>query len=443
MMKRLRPRQRPILTAVFLLALSGATPGFAADAAGAPSIESVAPALPAIPARVFKLTDFGAIGNGRTLNTAAFRKALAAVEKAGGGKLVVPKGIFRTGPVSLCSNLELHLEAGAVVQAPDTFEALGLPNPATFKNQADADTALKTPDSLINGKNLHDVAITGPGTIDGAGALWWAWSNRPARDALAGGQPGRIVLQGPALVAFDSVQRLLVSEVTFANSPHASFSPRRVSDVTVDRLKIRTPIDDTAPPNSAIALESVTRAWLHHVDLGAGPNDVVIKSGTGILIEDCAFNRGQGLSLFSEMPGGVSGVFVRRCSFDGPENGIWIKTIQGAGGPIENVRYADITMKNVPNPIVLQIEHAANTRPAFPSGESRTNSAAIRNITIDHTTIEAAQNAAIIRGLPESMITGVTLRDVRISAENDFDVRDADDPIFERVHTAIITPSPR
>ena len=87
------------------------------------------------------------------MNTAAFKKAIAAVKAAGGGQLVVPKGVFVTGPFRLCSSLNLHLDEGAVIQQPDTFEAEGMPDPSTFKTQAEADAAYrpKVPKPLISG----------------------------------------------------------------------------------------------------------------------------------------------------------------------------------------------------------------------------------------------------------------------------------------------------
>jgi len=111
--------------------------------------ERVKPALPVIPDRAFNLADFGGIGDGRTMNTDAFKRAIAAVEKVGGGRLVVPKGVFRTAPFALCSRLDLHLDAGAVIKAPETFEELGLPHPSTFKTQAEANArARATPASF-------------------------------------------------------------------------------------------------------------------------------------------------------------------------------------------------------------------------------------------------------------------------------------------------------
>lgn len=170
------PRLASILALSAMAACSGAPSR--TRAVDLPEAVRTASALPRIPDRTFLLTDFGAVGDGRTLETIAFRNAVAAVEKAGGGRLVVPKGVFRTLPLALCSNLDLHLEDGAVIRAPDTFAELGLPHPASLRSQEEVGARWATPDPLITGKGLHDVATTGTGVIDGNGALWWAWSER-------------------------------------------------------------------------------------------------------------------------------------------------------------------------------------------------------------------------------------------------------------------------
>ena len=194
-----------------IVALAAA--GLCRAAVDVSAAENVNPALPVIPDRTFLLTDFGAVGDGRTLNTEAFKKAIAAVDLAGGGKLVVPKGVFRTLHFALCSSLNLHLDEGAVIQAPDSFEAFGLPDPSTLTSQDEVKARVKTPEPLITGRNLHDVALTGTGTIDGNGALWWAWSERAAR-----AHPGRVVYRRPHLVVINGCQRLLVEDITLTNS---------------------------------------------------------------------------------------------------------------------------------------------------------------------------------------------------------------------------------
>jgi polygalacturonase len=412
------------------LPLPGQEPPLTVDVSAA---ENVKPALPNIPDRMFNLVDFGAVGDSKTLNTEAFAKAIAAVEKAGGGKLVVPKGVFRTAPFALCSNLDLHLDAGAVIKAPETFEELGLPHPSTFKTQAEANAAYRVPKPLISGNNLHDVALTGPGTIDGSGQHWWEWSERAARNA-AKTEPGRVVYHRPNLVAFNGCDRLLVADITLTNSPKFHLVPKRVNDLTIERLKVRAPFN--APNTDAIDPGPGNNFWIHDCDIDTGDDDIVIKSGgTNILIENNTIKHGHGISIGSETTDGVNNMLVRHCTFDGADNGIRIKSMRGVGGLVENVRYTDITMKNVTNAIVLQLDYVDNNRPDF-NGDA-TKIPTIRNILIDHVTIEGSRNAGIIHGLPESRITNITLQDITLTADKDFNIRDADEPVCERVTRTI------
>jgi polygalacturonase len=396
--------------------------------------EHIKPAPPRIPERSFTLTDFGAVGDGHTLNTDAFKRAIAAVEKARGGRLVVPKGVFRTGPFSLCSSLELHFEDGAVIQAPETFEELGLPNPAQFKTQAEADAVYRVPDPLINGRNLHDVALTGAGVIDGSGQHWWEWSERAARNAAKEGKAGRVVYRRPHLVVINTCERLLIADVTLRNSSMFHLVPRNITDLTIERVKVRAPFN--APNTDAIDPGPGKNFWIHHCDIDTGDDDIVIKSGgTNILIEDCTIKHGHGISIGSETTAGVHNMLVRRCTLDGTDNGIRIKSMRGAGGLVENVRYTDIRMKGVANAIVLQLDYVDNNRPNFKGDPTKVP--ALRNILIDHVTIDGSRSAGIIHGLPDSPIKNITLQDITLVAEKDLDVKDADRPTFERVTRTI------
>jgi len=388
----------------------------------------VKPALPVIPDRTFRLTDFGAIPDGKTLNTDAFKKAIAAVAKAGGGRLIVPKGLYRTAPFTLCSSLDLHLEAGAMIQAPDTFEALGLPHPSTLKTQAEA-AAVRTPDPLISGRHLHDVSLTGPGTIDGSGQHWWDWSERAER-----AQRGRLVYARPHLVVIDGCERLLVADLTFTNSSKFHLVPKNITDLTIERVKVRAP--SNAPNSDAIDPGPGTNFLIRDCDIDVGDDDIVIKSGgTNILIENCTIKHGHGISIGSETTAGVHNMLVRHCTMEGTDIGIRIKSMRGAGGLVENVRYTEITMKGVADAIVLQLDYVDNNRPNFKGDPTKIP--AIRNILLDHITIEGSRNAGIIHGLPDSPISNITLRDITLTAEKDLDVRDADHPTYERVTRTI------
>lgn len=429
-------RRSPSLL-VALLALALFVPARAAPV-DVSAVERVHPALPKIPNRQFSLTDYGAVGDGATLNTAAFKQAIAAVEKAGGGRLVVPKGVFVTAPFKLCSSLELHLAEGAVIKAPETFEALGLPNPAQFKTQAEADAVYRVPDPLITGAQLHDVALTGAGTIDGSGQHWWDWSERAMRNAAKAqpDAPKRVVYRRPHLVTFNGVERLHVTGITLTNSSMFHLVPRNVNDLTIDHVKVRAPWDGSGPNTDAIDPGPGNNFWIHHNDLDTGDDDIVIKSGgNNVLIEDNTIKHGHGISIGSETTAGIHNMLVRNCTFDGTDNGIRLKSMRGAGGPVENVRYTNIRMKNVANAIVLQLDYVDNNRPNFTGDPTKIPS--IHNILLDHITIESARNAGIIHGIPDSKITNITLQDISIVAEKDLDVRDADDPHYINVRRDI------
>jgi polygalacturonase len=167
-----------------VIALAIAAVGFIGCIAGAQTLpttqgdaDQIVAALPVIPDATFNLTDFGGVGDSKTLNTAAFKKAVAAIAKAGGGHLIVPAGTYKTLQFALTSHMDLHLEAGATIKAPDTFAEYGIPDPSK-----PLPAGAKPPPGSGRGSvrpliscpaNSTDISITGSGTIDGSGAMFW------------------------------------------------------------------------------------------------------------------------------------------------------------------------------------------------------------------------------------------------------------------------------
>ena len=137
---------------------------FSANAAKLPALPPVA--LPVIPKTVVKLTDCGGVADGETLNTAAFEKALVALAEKGGGELIVPPGFWLTGPIHLRSQINLHLERGALIQFSGDYNLYPLAV-TDLKGEKEVDSM-----SPISGVNLENVAITGDGIIDGGGEAW-------------------------------------------------------------------------------------------------------------------------------------------------------------------------------------------------------------------------------------------------------------------------------
>ena len=387
--------------AVWLLTLALAAAGHAA--AAAPVIP-----LPRVPARTFDVTHYGAVADGRTLNTAAIQAAIAAGAAAGGGTVNVPAGTFLTGPLTLASNLDLHLAAGAVLKLSD--------DPAAFP-RGDRGYA-----NGITADGCHDLSITGDGTLDGNGRRWWdAFGNvkgTPAADDPATHRPYMVVL--------NQCTRVRVRGVTLTNSPSFHLVPRACTDVTIDHVAFRAPAD---APNT----DGLDPSGWHYLITGCtfdvGDDCIAIKpagkpvdgrpSCDDITIADCAFAHGHGLSVGGQTPGGLRHLVVRHCTFDGTDAGIRLKAGRGSGGLVEDLSYDDLTMRNVKVPIYITSYYPKP--PADPAADPAqpvtVKTPVWRNIRISHLTSTGSPEAGRIIGLPEMPVTDLTLTDVHLSAK--------------------------
>ena len=371
----------------------------------------VSPAQPLIPARSFNVRDFGAAGENATVpNTDAFKRAVEAVDKAGGGTLVVPAGTYFTGPFNLCSNLNFHLEAGATLLFSPDPEAYRGGGPKGFR-------------PLIQISNAHDVLISGSGTINGNGATWWPEALRfkaeaNARHASSNTSPR------PVMVAFTRCQRIRVEGVTLTNSPVFNLAESTCQDVTVEGITILNPAD--SPNTDGVDPKDCRRVLIAHCRIDTG-DDCIALGGSGgtleqdILVTDCTFLHGHGCSIGSGTSSGLRNMIVRRCTFDGTETGVRFKSARGRGGLVENVVYEDLKMRNVGVAISVS-SYYENTPIDSAMGRERPEPVAAttprwRNITIRNVTaVDCRKSAGLIAGLPEMPVEAITLEDVRIAA---------------------------
>jgi polygalacturonase len=395
--------------------------------------DDVNPVLPDIPAHSFRLTDFGAAGDGKTLNTDAITKAIAAVSAAGGGQLIVPKGVYLTLPFTLVSHMDLHLDDGATLKFPDNFAAYGQPDsPSTRPDQAGA-VSKKYP-GLIQGDGLSDVAITGSGTIDGSGAIWW-------HRGPSGQRLGMAFASRPKLILITHGNRIHVQGVTLTNSPMYHLFLVSCQDVVVEGVYISAP--PFSPNTDAIDPTASQRVLIRNCDLDVGDDNVAIKaiggSASDILVEDCACKHGHGISIGSETYGGVQHVTVRRCTFDGTDNGIRIKSARDRGNVLSDFKFSDITMKGI-NKIAIDInlyyhdKEGSRNRTEQPVSKTTPT---LSGVHIDHVQVTGAKTAGDIVGLPESQASDISLDDVQIACTNGFTVQDARGVVFKNV---VITP---
>jgi polygalacturonase len=389
----------------------------------------VSPALPVIPSASFNITNYGAAGDGVATNTAALQAALDAAGAAGGGTVEVPPGVFLSGPVRFASQINLRLYAGAILRMlPIDKYPGGTTNPANF----------------ITGSNLHDIAITGAGMIDGQGTPWWPF-------ARTGGRR-------PIMIRFSTCTRVLIEKVTLTNSPmfHIAISSRS-SDVTVRGVTIRaTPsTDPTNPGHNTDACDVGGRNILvQDCDISVGDDDFTCSGGTSdVLITNCAYGYGHGVSIGSPTSGGVSNLTVINCTFNNTEQGIRIKSDRDRGGYLHNLNYLNLRMTNVGYPILIYAAYNA-TNPAYraltdltpalaasyPGADITGRTPIYRDITFSNITaaVLPRHRAGLIWGLPEMAVTNVLLQNVNITADKPFGVYDAQN--VRLIDCQIITP---
>jgi DNA sulfur modification protein DndE len=403
------------------------------DRAAAPVAQAgnakISPKPPVIPNRELVITDFGGIGDGKTVNTEAFRKAVAECRRAGGCQLVVPAGTFVTGPIELTDRMALVLAKGATLRGSENFRDYESAQGARGAN------AKQSALPLISGKNLSDVEIRGEGTIDGAGLVWW----RRFRAERAAGVPqqGQPRAEGqpvesprPKLILLTGCNRVRIQGVTLKDSPQFHLVPNSCHDVTIEEVTITSPAD--SPNTDGIDPTGSSDVLIRRCVIDVGDDNVSFKSNPNegatenVLVTDCTFRHGHGASVGSNIGGGIRNVTVEHCTFEGTDNGIRIKSTRDRGGVVENVTYRDITMKNVGVAITLNLFYfdKAGQRERQPRPVTSATPV-VRGVRIINVTVEGAKTAGEIIGLPEMPISDVLLENVSVGANTGMIVQDA------------------
>ena len=374
--------------------------------------------------------DFGAVADGKTDCTAAIQKALDACN--GTGRTVdIPPGTYLSKPLKMRSETTLRLEKNATLLA----------SPVQSDYLSEGGDWLQATSSgeftpFIGGRNLTNVTITGDGVIDGNGAVWWPEAEK-ARQRVSG-----YTLPRPNLIVIDHAKNLRLSGIKLVNSPKFHFVPADCEDVTVEGISIVSP--EGAANTDGIDPSNCRNVIITNCTIDTGDDDIAIKSGRkvkgrefgceNITVTDCTFLHGHGLSIGSETTGGVQGVTVKHCTFDGTENGLRIKSRRGKGGTVQNISYVDITMKNVHPAISIACYYQDSSQLKFPTDEvapPMTETTPIfRNIYITNLTAYSSKDAGLVVGLPESSVANVVFKNVRIYAETGMSIANARDVQF-------------
>ncbi|KAJ1268016.1 hypothetical protein BS78_07G104600 [Paspalum vaginatum] len=400
--------------------LIAAPPPHPADApAGAPGVNSCAGFYAgAGPARAVaaSVEEFGAVGDGATSNTAAFRRAVAELEAraaaaGGGARLEVPPGRWLTGSFNLTSRFTLFLHQGAVIlgsQDPEEWPLIA-PLPSYGRGRE-----LLGPRhiSLIHGEGLNDVVITGTnGTIDGQGNMWWElWWNRTLNHTRG------------HLIELVNSTNILISGITLRNSPFWTVHPVYCSNVVMKDLTILAPLN--APNTDGIYPDSSSEVCIEDCYIESGDDLVAVKSGWdqfGISIGKPSSNiviqrvsgttpTCSGVGFGSEMSGGISNVSVRNLHVWNSAQAVRFKTDVGRGGYITNITIANVTMEKVKVPI--RFSRGADDH--SDDNYDRTALPRISNVLISDVVGVDMQRAPMLEAVPGAVYEGICFRNVRL-----------------------------
>jgi len=381
--------------------------------------ESVAIPRPQIADAEFSIAKYGATSDGKTKCTQAIVQAIEACQKAGGGVVVIPPGRWLTGAFAFGSNTNLRIDKGATLAFTN--------DPADY---ADPHSTSGRFANCISANGAHNIAITGAGTIDGQGEFWWKNFYKPKNaPADVPTPPHR-----PHLITLRNCQRVLVQGVTLLNSPNFHLVPEGCTDVTIDSVNFNAP---ERAPNTDGLDPSGWNYLITRCTFDVGDDCIAVKAtGKGkdgkpscgnFTITDCTFMHGHGLSIGGQTPGGLRGMTVRHCTFNGTDAGIRMKASRGAGGLVEDLVYDDLSMKNVKVAILITSYYPKIPKDVAqdPSQKVTDKTPVWKNIRMSNVRAEGGVTAGQIVGLPEMPVENIELNNVHLSADKGIQIVNA------------------
>ena len=362
------------------------------------------PQLPQIPDNTLSVKTFGAVGDGKTDCTDAFRRAMDKLAEMGGGVLLVPEGRYLTGPIRLKSRIDLHLDKGAVIVfTPDKR--------AYFPKDSEGRPLVKGRAlPCISADKCEDISITGEGTLDGNGQ-WWRYAKRDKYSeaewtelqSLGGtlSADGKLwfpynlkgwdnLTDAPEkeeairnhMIIIKRCKRVLIKGVTVCNSPKFHINPAMCEDVILDGLTVRCPWN--AQNGDGIDIGNSRRVLVTDCLVDCGDDGICMKGGSGakgvkagpcrdiLICRNTVLHAHGGFVIGSDFSGGMEKIVVRDCLFDGSDIGLRFKSMAGRGGKCKDIWISRIRMKNIPDAAIsFKCDYEDVTYKTLASGEGK------------------------------------------------------------------------
>jgi polygalacturonase len=429
--------------------------------------------LPTVTRPVFKkdtfsIAAYGARPDAVTLNTIAINDAIADCSRKGGGVVLVPQGLWLTGPIVLRSNVDFHVDRAAILQFTSDYDQY----PIVAGNWEGHPAARCQ--SPLSGTDLENVAITGGGIIDGNGDAW-RWI---AKDRLTDGEWKKKVASGgvvtddgktwfpsagslkgyttkdagvlkpgmspsdfqdiknflrPNLLVLTNCKKVLLDGPSFQNSPAWNLHTLLCEDLTVNDVHVRNPWN--AANGDGIDVESCRNVLLQNSTFDAGDDGICVKSGRDedgrkrgrptenmIVRNDIVYRAHGGFVVGSEMSGGARNIFISDCSFIGTDIGLRFKTVRGRGGIVEKIYVKNISMRNIVHQAVFLDMYYFAKPPSIAdiyAGKATVDIPPVtdatprfRDIHISNIVCDGAEEGIFVRGLPEMNIRDIYLENM-------------------------------
>ena len=440
---------------------------------------------PSIPERTVSICDFGAKGDGRTVCTSAFEQAISTLADKGGGRVTVPDGIWKTGPITLRSNIELNLSGNAIIVF-DPDQSL-YPIIDTNFEGLDVRRCL----SPINADGVHDIAITGGGVIDGSGDAWREVKRRKVSDD----QWKRIIARGgyvpedgkawypdegyykarltagslnypdpsldeqeiktflrPVMVSLRNCERVLLEGCTFQNSPCWNIHPLYCKNLIIKNINVRNP--HYSANGDGIDIDACENVLLSGSTFDVGDDAICIKSGKdadgrrhgkacrNLVITDCTVYHGHGgFVVGSEMSGGVENILVRDCRFLGTDVGLRFKSTRGRGGLVKNIWCERVYMKDIVTyGVIFNLYYAGVAATEMANGVFEPyitpvdeTTPEFRDCHFSGIVCSGADQAIYINGLPEMPVRNIDFSSCTFTSVKNAEVNYAENVTFTDV----------
>ncbi|SDT16201.1 Pectate lyase superfamily protein [Mucilaginibacter mallensis] len=435
--------------------------------------------LPKVSTPVFKkdtlnIVNYGAKADGVTLNTQSINKAIADCSAKGGGVVLIPQGLWLTGPVVMKSNVNLYVSRAALLQFTDDKSQYPL-----VEGNYEGHAAVRN-QSPISGTDLQNIAITGDGIIDGHGEAWRAIGKDRLTDnewkalTTSGGvlsengktwypsqsyvdgfktpdagviQPGKKLEDyasmkdffRPNMLVLTNCKKVLLQGVTFQNSPAWCLHTLICEDLTLENIHVKNPWN--AQNGDGIDVESCKNVLIEGSTFEAGDDGICIKSGRDeegrrrgkptenmVVKNDVVYRAHGGFVIGSEMSGGARNIFVSDCTFIGTDVGLRFKTTRGRGGIVENIYIKNISMRNIVTDAILFDMYYMGKSPGEDSaGDEKVVSVTeatpqFRNFHVDNVICIGAEKGLQVRGLPEMNIKNINLQNLVLKTNQGIDI---------------------